>query len=99
LCLSFRWIEPILKDIDAGHKYNDIAGQEANTQRHTSFLHQPRIKLFQSVKLLINPRVTDRALEKFKRNLAQVFPQTFIYFLFSDLILLSAGQLVPAMMD
>jgi len=52
--------------------------QEANTQLHASFLHQPRIKLFQSLKLLINLRVTDRALEKFKRNLAQVFPQTFI---------------------
>gem|GEM_PF-6888292 len=50
--------------------------QEAHTQRHTSFLHQPRIKLFQSLNLLINPRATDRALEKFKRNLTQVFPQT-----------------------
>jgi len=43
-----------------------------------SFLHQPRFKLFQSLKLLINLRVTDRALEKFNEILAQVFPQTFI---------------------
>jgi len=62
-----------------------------------SFPHPPRIKLFQSLKLLINPGATDRALEKFKRNLAQVFPQTFKYFLLNSQILLSAGQLVPVL--
>ena len=42
----------------------------------------PRIKLFQSLKLLINPGTTDRALEKFLNG---------------NQIVLSAGQLVPAM--